>query len=351
MHTCSELDEFVKSEQADIERNKITKLTMNQQTNQNIVEQSISMPSYKEMLEEVGNQLKLRRSLLIRRTLFVIWPWILFVVSLLLSYGLEQAGTITVETSKLYMLLSLLVLGSFALIYTAIARAIFSIEKHIWLDSYFDGKNLDQKASWRIAKKLFWPIFCLKLRLLWKFYLLPMTIYVVAVGFVGYAAYSLPLEERGWPVLIFVIILFGGPIPIWFYNRFYLGFKTKFARFLFLDSYKHNFSYKDFFEELEKLNNINKKEMFKKTLLTYFGADSLHTISQITISSIQKGINRLGRVGKVTGALTKPVLDELSRQAVHFGEIAAIYLLYRLARLSLHQKEQEVNNYIYNLDR
>jgi len=96
-------------------------------------------PSYREMLEEAGRQLLMRKKMLLERALLIIWPYCVFII-MFYFIGFNSFST------------ALLV---FSVVYSIMIRLLTNIEKRIWLDSYFDGKNLSQQQSWLIAKKIY----------------------------------------------------------------------------------------------------------------------------------------------------------------------------------------------------
>jgi len=145
-----------------------------------IKQKNINFPpiSYKELLQEAGKQLSFRKGILFRRIFLLAWPAMVMVVILFIWRELIQRK-ILFEGSP-WLIPSFISLGVwliFTLFYYAIFSSIFAIEKRIWIDSYFDKKNLKPKDSWRIAKKLLWPAIGMVCQLILRFYLPPFLIY------------------------------------------------------------------------------------------------------------------------------------------------------------------------------
>jgi hypothetical protein len=117
-----------------------------------------------------------------------------------------------------------------------------------------------------------------------------------------------------------------------------------------LDWYgKTEFLYRTLFQEMNKLNEISKSEIFKKTLLINLGADSLEAITDTMIKELQKGFGVLGKPGQLFGALFRSYSEVGTKQVISLGKIAAIYTLYRYARQTLYNQPQEINESIYKL--
>lgn len=308
---------------------------------------SISI-TYKELLREAGRQLNYRKKIIFSRIFLLAWPVMVMMILLFVWRELIQRK-ILFENSP-YLIPSLIFLGVwlvFTLFYYAIFSSIFAIEKRIWIVSYFDQKNLESKDSWRIAKRLLWPAIGIVGQIIIRFYLLPFVIYLFAlVVFMYYFGVisNIPIS----PVLS-IIIISGGLLALIIYFYF-LKIKLRFIWFIFLDSYgKERFSYKMIFKEMKKMNEISENEIFKKTLLVNIGADSLEAITEMMIRELQKGFSVFGKPGQLFGALFRSYSEVGTKQVISLGQIAAIYVLYRYAKLMLYNQPQEINENIYKL--
>src|SRR5690349_1099067 len=117
-------------------------------------------PQYAPILEEIGKHLKERKSLLLKRSLQIMWPlFILFAYGTVLNnfYDLKSIADNHEQGLFAPIFIPLWIIWGLSLIYILVMRSIFFVEKLIWIDSHFDGKNLEPRSSWKIAKKLFWP--------------------------------------------------------------------------------------------------------------------------------------------------------------------------------------------------
>jgi len=135
------------------------------------------MPKYGELLAEMGRQIGARKWLFMRRTFLLAWPGLIAVAAWFILQSLVEGGkgeiTPAIDAWGSLLLWIFLIAGIFlGAPYYVILSAIFSIEKTIWVDSFFDGRNLDPKASWRIARRLFFPRVFLSLQLFLRFYAL-----------------------------------------------------------------------------------------------------------------------------------------------------------------------------------
>lgn len=100
---------------------------------------------------------------------------------------------------------------------------------------------------------------------------------------------------------------------------------------------------------INQLNEVMKGETFKKSLVVMFGTDAVNAVANVAISSVEKGVGSLGGSMAVIGTVAGVVAREISRQVTDYGNIAAQYALYRIARKQITGKEQEVNHFIYDL--
>jgi len=133
---------------------------------------------------------------------------------------------------------------------------------------------------------------------------------------------------------------------------YYLRIRFRYLEFLFLDLLSSSgILYGDFFGELKRLNEVRKSQAFLKTLVVEFGSDGLNAITRAVAKQIAVGMGRFGMGGKVVGAVVGAYAQEFSRQTISLGNISARYLMYRVARHVLYNKEQEINEYVYNLGR
>lgn len=310
-------------------------------------------PTYKQMLQEIGKQLNMRKSLLLKRTLFISWPGLLFIIMIWTWNKLGNAGMIDKipEAGVAAIMIGGAVYLLFAIIYMVIAGFMFEIEKQIWIDSHFDKKELAPKQSWKIAKKLFWPALRLRLRIIWKYQVLPGIALAIVLAGLGYWAYrhgvSATYESNVWVLGAILLLVFLLAAVVYSY---YVRVKIRYAWFVFLDIYKGEpFDTRVVLSQMNALNTASKSASFKKALVTEIGTDSAEKIANLAVNTIGWGMSHIPGVGEVLGGLTRAYGQELTRQATSLGKISALYLLYRYARKELFGSEQVNNEYVYQL--
>lgn len=301
-------------------------------------------PTYKEILEQVGSQLKKRKNALLKRTLLITWPYIVFMLAVYFFDKYYNIETLPEDQMVTWVLIGISMF-LLCLIYTVIVSFIFNIEKRIWIDSYFDHKNLTLSESWRIAKKLFWPAVSFRFKILLYYYLIPFFVLIACTILIAYNFYGF---DESFALIAFITV----PVTVIMalIYSYYIKTKLRYTWFLFLDNYNHNHSYSFLITEMKKLNNISKTDTFKKSLVTSLGTDSVNALTQIAVGTIYTGISMFGgEAGKLLGGITEIYGKELARQATDFGNISAQYILYRFARKELYGEEQTVNDSIYLL--
>lgn len=298
-------------------------------------------PTYTQLFEEIGTQIKLRKRSLFNRTFLISWPFIVFAIIIFLIRQFNP--NVRVEEilfSQTYLLASIGYIIC-AFLYGMIISFIFEIEKRIWIDSYFDKKELNPKESWSIAKKLFWPAFKLRLYIAIRYYL-PATIILLIVAVLAIFALSTQ-------TLILAIIL---PVCMLIYGIYLyaLGIRLRYTWFVFLDTYNPTtFSFKEVCTTINTLNTISKSESFKKALVVQIGTDSVQVITQTAIGALQVGLTAAGAGGELLGSVVKIYGNELARQVTSFANISAMYVLYRVARKETYGGEQTENAFVYSL--
>lgn len=308
-------------------------------------------PTYKQMLQEIGKQLNMRKSLLFKRVLFIVWPGLLLLIAMYIGNRLNDQGLLLQYASKTTLLIAGGIYVAFAVAYMLIAGFMFEIEKQIWIDSHFDKKDLEPRHSWAIAKKLFWPALRLRLRIAWMYYLLPTLICVaVLVGFGFWATNANVTATYASNIGIMIAILFLVFLVFAIIWSYYVKVKIRYAWFVFLDIYKGEpFDTRVVLSQMNALNTASKSASFKKALVAEIGTDSANVIMNLAVGAIGFGISRIPGVGELLGGLTRAYGQELTRQATSLGKISAMYLLYRYARKELFGSEQVSNEYVYQL--
>ena len=315
---------------------------MNSQENQNV------SVSYREILNKIGQQLSLRKNDIFKRIVLISWP---FVILAGVLYQIKNSNSLhqLIEADPQSFYITMAIVIAILIPYYYLISFLVSIEKHLWIDSAFDNRAMDSKMSWHIAWKLIFPVIGLSFQVIVRYYL--PAIAVVIIGFLGLAYTSSKVDLVNffgnvmWIPLICILLLI--VVAVYFYL---LRTRLRFIFFLFIDRYnKGDFSYSSLFQEMKKLNEISKTDGFKKALVINFGSDVFYNVSLYVLGVIKSGLDSIGGISGLFGAIAKPFAEESARQIASFARLTAIYLLYSQARFMLYNKPQEENKYIYSL--
>mgnify|MGYP000036948235 CR=1 FL=1 len=306
-----------------------------------------NFPGYKETAREIGKQLSLRKKLLVRRIFLLIWPIMVLAVASVIVSESYKAGWLQKDGPYTA---GLLVVGGawfcFSFCYYAVLSLIFNIEKLIWVDSFFDKRNLEPKDSWRIARKLFWPYFRLGIETFVR-YVLPAFILFFLSFFliIKYLVGGTMADAAYIPVVAIVIVT--GAIIIYFYL---LQVILRYLPFVFLDRYgEQNFSYSGLFVEMRKLKTVAANKTQMRALLTHLTADVVTEISSTALGVMQAGLGNFGIVGKILGSSVRVVGEETTKQITSLGRIVAVYMVYQFVRQQMYGQAQHVNENLYRL--
>lgn len=139
-------------------------------------------PNYRELISDIKQQLSQRKGLIVKRTTtFGLLPGIIiFAPLLILGLGLKSQiiplnflikNNIVAENIWTWVIL--IIYAIIAALYLLTISHIIFIEKIVWVDSFFDKRNLSPQSSLKIAKKLFFPSYRIYLRIFARYYLFP----------------------------------------------------------------------------------------------------------------------------------------------------------------------------------
>ncbi|MEN9622130.1 MAG: hypothetical protein RLZZ67_564 [Candidatus Parcubacteria bacterium] len=305
-------------------------------------------PSWNEIFREIGIQMNRRSGLLTKRVLWISAPALVFFFIIRLISNVPSMSSwlrdldVSAQVEIVYLITAVTIVLAIS---TIITTALSKVEQTIWLDSYFDGKNLTPQESWKIAKKLYFPWGYLQRKLFYRYYVwIILSIFVVFV----LGIYVLVISDFGrmLPENITMIawssyiIISGITLVVW--TR-YLKIKLSYAPFLFLDRYAGKAQsgfWQDFFIELDKLNKVSSGESFKKNVMLELGADT-------AISLVEYITLKMAGVGVPSIALLAG--REAGYRIVYFAKMTGKYVLYRYAFKTVYGNTHQVNEYIYNL--
>jgi hypothetical protein len=308
-------------------------------------------PTYTEIIKKMAQFLKDKKWSLFKRTLLIVWPFFIFFFYFPVFELLHKGEEVTSESPSFFMFIGgILLLGGFATLYAYLMRQVFFIEKVIWIDSFFDQKEISDAESFRIARKLFIPVIKMKVLLFLNYYLIGFIFYfgvlagiISAIPYVGEGL----LGETTAVALIAQLLL--GPVLVWIYY-YYLDIKLRYFWMIYLDRYgSDDFSYKNIKLEMFRLNEISKSASYKKIIIMNFGIASVSAITKGIIESLTSFLEGLGSFGIAAGNSLDMFIEEYFNQAASMGKTFTKYVLYKHARAVLYDEEQIVNTSLYSI--
>lgn len=300
-------------------------------------------PSYTTIIQHIGEQLNKRGYSIFKRTLLIGWPFILLAI---VTYPVTEMGLDSFSAEHHQMLLIATIVYCIpAFLYVMVMSFIFKIEKQIWVDSFFDNRNLELHQSWAIAKKIFWPALKLRLFLFFRYYLPPLLIFILIIPtWFAFLQNEPPANQSKFMILMLYLIAVLPFIVIAIY--FYLiRIKLRYTWFIFLDTYGSNYSIKTLINDMHRLNNVSKTESFKKSLMANLGTDLLNT----ALGNMIAGMTKWGTAGGMLGGATNVYAESATRHTTEYSNITVQYMLYRFARQEMYGEEQKINEELYNL--
>lgn len=306
--------------------------------------------TFTETAKQIFARLNDRKYLLLQRALLAIWPALVTLAVAYLFWGNALANedgggeiiwaSIQARHYEGWIVGALVVIS---MIYGALANAVLSIERVIWVDSYFDGKNLAPKESLRIARRLF-PSAVRVWIWSWFKYWFPVLAFLVLAGVAIAAAAFAGVDPL---ILVCAGVAAFAAFALW---SFYVGVKLRNLWFLFLDH--HDGSHvetRTLADELDRLNATMKTKEFAKYVLSVAGVDTLAGLTRLIaslatqVSGASKFLDRT-----VVGQGVKMYAQTVAAQAQAFARVIAAYVFYRAARAHLGLG-QAVNERVYAL--
>ncbi len=314
--------------------------------NEDVKKIELQFPTYKETVSQISGQLSLRKKILASRIIFLIWPPLVAAISLVLTGEAYKAGLIDKNWEYMNLLLGILAGWLiFSLLYYYILSFVFFIEKTVWVDSFFDKKNLDPKDSWRIAKRLFWPSIRLRLEIFMR-YVLPVVILFYLFVTQVFARLNNFMTGLGDYIIVAPLVI-SLIIGVYLY---YIRVFTRYIPFIFLDRYgSADFSYSGIFKELRELKKIESTKTHTRTLLTHLTAGIFDETASVSLGPVQAGLAQFTVVGKVAGVVVRMIGEEAATQSTSIGKIVSVYMLYQFARQKLYGQSQHINEHLYSL--
>lgn len=304
-----------------------------------------AFPSYKELFREVGQQVALNQNKIALRALYLYAIPILVMGLIFIVLGLSSP--FSEGTTVILVFLILFVSRA----YFWAGKAVFDLEKIIWVDSFFHGRRIHSKISWRIARQLFWPALKLRFVTYFKYYLVPAILFFISIIAVIYWIFTKEIYQTAILATILMVLVY----VIHNAYRYFLRVKLSFIWFVFLDNYHPGkFELKSYFTELNRIGETVKAEEFKRLFLAHLGSDAPPEWFYVTKGDydvflklvVQGGIKYL-RTEITTESLLARTFG--AREANNLARITATYLIYRVTRAEFYGQHTAINEHVYAL--
>ncbi len=314
-------------------------------------------PTYTEIIKQIGAQISARKKLLFLRTLAIMWPVLLAIIigyGAVHVYGQDYVEQVVLTFPYIIYIAAYIVL---AIIYMWVVGFIFEIEKRIWIDSFFDKREISSAKSWNISKKLLWPAIVFRFNIFFKYYFIPSIVFSGILFSPALVYKNIGNYVNTNALYIYGLIVIVSVIALSIYN-YYLRIKLRFSWFVFLDTYKGGqVDTNSIYEKMNHLNMTAKSDGFKKALILNVGVDSVSVITRQLVvvmteglKAVSMGVPGLGNAGRMLGDLTNAYGQSVIKQVASYAEIVSIYILYRTAHKELFGTEQDINDQVYGLE-
>lgn len=308
-------------------------------------EQNQPSIDFKDILQNIGAQLKSRQKLIMKRVAFTSLPLIIPFALLAGISEISDEWNLSDQTMGIIAAVLIGFIVLFALPWAIITGKIFSIERVIWIDSFFDKIALTDKQSWKMAKGLFWPTVWLNILVFFK-YVLPVLLLCGAI-IAGYLflVFDKTIEYN-------VGIFLGGLVAVvvgasfYFY---YLNIRLRYLPFLLADTYgNQNFSYGGLFTEMKRLNKATKTKDFVKMLVVTLGTDAVETaVTGLMNAGTNAVASQLGGTGKAVAQAAGMYANQVVATNKSYAQTVTFYVYYRVARKLTFGESQSINQALY----
>lgn len=320
------------------------------------MEDSKPLPQYKEIIAEIARQLNSRKGLFLRRIAFVAWPLLALGVGLAVVYvvlilpALKTAAELGYLTGPEefdawapYILWAVCVYLVFALFWTLVSSKLFSIEKNIWADSFFDGMTLSPEQSWKISKRLFFPIVRLDLYIFIRYGALAVAAFFIFSWLMLRATANGGSEYWmfvGIPTLLSLLITYAYVVSI----------KLRYMRFLFLDLYgTEDYSSQKVLQTMRELNQKIKNTDLKKILAIQFGVEAVSAVIASVVNTFLRLIPQSSQGGQLAKGELQTVAAIIDSEIREYALIIGNYMIYRAIWNNLYGTNPKVNENVYAL--
>lgn len=303
-------------------------------------EPTLTLPKYREIMNQVRSELDKRKGLLFGRVLLLAAPYLLlptlFYVIVSIIYKLGESALS--PRQELFLAIALIVMA-LVLLWNIIIGRIFKIERILWVDSYFDEIPLSSSESWKLAASLFWPSLLLDFSIFFRYYALPLLITIaVAIGVTT-------VFQQSYIVYICAIILTCIGFSIY---TFMIGLRLRYIWFVFIDMYgTPGYSIDAIYKQMYILSEQLQQEDFKRLIASTLTIDVTAEGADLGLSATTNLIGMIGGPFRDAARMVQYVGSLMIRASQHYARMVSYYMFYRLARQSLYGVDNNSSTSLY----
>lgn len=230
-------------------------------------------------------------------------------------------------------------------IYAFINTHIKNTETVIRLMSEKDGNKITSAQSSMISKKIFSNSIKFEFIQFLKYYFFAVLIYIVVFGnvlrvFFNFLDETATVKEAG------IAFAIGGATILlgYIYTHYFLAAKTRFIWFTYMSHYGENFSSSALFDEVKKLNNIDKSDD-RVAIVGYFKRDMAVDGSSLVTSSTIAGMVPKGLGSDVANGYVRGIAVDASE----YSKMKLNYRQYKKAYNTVYGKNPQLSSHLFRI--
>ena len=307
-----------------------------------------TIPGYRDILKEIGRQLNSRKKLFFRRTVFVVWPFLLIIGLTVVSYlSFARIQNITLSDSSLGLIIfSVAVFIVLSVIWVTVTAILFTIEQYIWTTSYFEGVNLTPDQSWNISKNLFTPTLRLDALIFIRF-LLPAFLLLAILAWLLVLATNFYRLDPAYSYVIGGLSLFS----VLIIYGYIMTIKLRYVFIFFLKQYgTDGYSPKKVLTVSREFNTLAKNRDLKSILKAQFSVDTMSGVISLASNILLTPLSYLGSTGKVVRRGMETAISIMQSPVAQYANTVGKYMVFRATWQDIYGTNPEISKYIYQLD-
>ena len=238
----------------------------------------------------------------------------LFITYILVKY-LPGFFDFTNPHDQIRIILLIVVYGVVVAVFSIVVTHLQFIQRLLIL--YTRG-ILSPKRVKSVSKLIFKDTFLFRLYLIAKYYLLVIILSLTACGFSYLTIHQFLFgEQYNVSVVLYKLgVVAAAVLIIWFYNRYYLSAKLRYAWFSFLNNFDNFNVYEKTIQEMNVLNSIKNGNSMLRSMTTQMKndtiADAAGTGMSLSIHSIKSSANLMGPIKDIAGGYVKQFAYDLA---------------------------------------